>query len=335
MTWEAGKNFLMGQGVYYVMAGIALIGFVCTTILYAAGRKLYKRSLKPDRGKKGYIGRMCHEFEEELKKRGNVNNVDNFVNNYLSINKFGIISLVSLDWFCGQLVYLCLLIGIVCGGLGYIWKVDVTQCINIAIFGAGLFGILLCIRKIANYGAKMEKVRLSMAAYFENKVIPEHIKRDNEKRVMEAEKEKEEKIRADKMARRSEQGGIVSIAGKEVYKLEPSEVMAAAGGSPDVSEQKEDVSAAGNISDNSVRSVDSKVGTQAKLLVQMNAVREFAQKTMESEKEKIREIGTGAERETAATLIRPLERESTRKTSQALTEKEEKIIADILKEYAK
>lgn len=346
MSWDAGRNFLMGQGIYYVMGVIALLGLACITLLYVLGGRLYKRALKPDRDKSGYIGGMCREFERQLAGSGNVNNVDNFVNNYLSTNKFGIISLVSLDWFCGQLVYLCLLIGIACGGLGYIWKMDSTQCLNISLFGAGLFGILLCIRKMSNYREKMEKVRLNLAAYFENKVIPEHLKLMEDKEKSRTEDKEEERKRADKRAER-----LMEEARNEKRKLEGSQ-------------DKQEIKAAGE--------ADSEVGTQAKLLVQMNAVREFAQKTMEKEKmhdneagaagvegdrQNIRAAGTKGEkevgqnkdamvrsgqtdmeeviRETAATIIRPLERESTRKTSQALTEREEKIIADILKEYAK
>lgn len=375
MSWEAGRNFLMGQGIFYVMGVIALLGLVCITLLYVVGGRLYKRALKPDRNKGGYIGVMCREFEKQLAGSGNVNNVDNFVNNYLSINKFGIISLVSLDWFCGQLVYLCLLIGIVCGGLGYIWKMDFTQCLNISLFGAGLFGILLCIRKIANYGAKMEKVRLNLTAYFENKVIPEHFKEEKEKSRA-ADREGEDRKRADKRAKRAER--LMEEAQNEKRKLDSSQDkqgIIAAGEVSRMAAQKGNIADVGEVSGKStIDAADSEVGAQAKLLVQMNAVREFAQKTMENEKEKIREasvramggesdrenikeVGTGSEktagqkgdgtvnsgqaemesgiRETAATIIRPLERESTRKTSQALTEKEEKIIADILKEYVK
>lgn len=337
MSWEAGRNFLMGQGIYYVMGVIALLGLACITLLYVVGGRLYKKALKPDRNKGGYIGGMCREFEKQLTGSGNVNNVDNFVNNYLSINKFGIISLVSLDWFCGQLVYLCLLIGIVCGGLGYIWKMDFTQCLNISLFGAGLFGILLCIRKIANHGAKMEKVRLNLTAYFENKVIPEHFKEEKEKSRA-ADREGEDRKRADIRAKRAER--LIEEAQNEKRKLDSSQDkqgIIAAGEVSRMAAQEGNIADVGDTSGKSTSdSADSEVGAQAKVLVQMNAVREFAQKTMENEKENSGQAEMeSAIRETAAAIIRPLERESTRKTSQALTEKEEKIIADILKEYVK
>lgn len=333
MAWEAGKNFLMGQGIYYVIGGVGLTGLVCTAILYVLSRMLYKRALRPDRDK-GYIDGMCRELGEQIADRGYVNNVDNFVSNYFSIHKFGIIPLVSLDWFCGQLVYLCLLIGIISGGLGYIWKIDMEQRLNIAVFGAGVFGSLLCIRKMVNYGAKMERVRQNLTAYLENTVIPEYTKRAKEKSRAAADREREEKRRADKRAKRAER--LLGEAQNEKRRLEggqdkQADVSEKTGNrievvpAPEKSAQKENQ-----------ETVYPEVGTQAKLLVQMNSAREFAQKTMDNGRDRTRgEAEAEVEKEVAAAIIRPLERESTRKTSQTLTEKEEKIIADILKEYSK
>lgn len=353
MAWEAGKNFLMGQGIYYVMGGVGLIGLVCTAVLYVVGRMLYKRALKPDRDR-GYIDGMSRELGEQIAARGYVNNVNNFVSNYFSIHKFGIIPLVSLDWFCGQLVYLCLLIGIISGGLGYIWKIDMEQCLNIAVFGAVVFGSLLCIRKMVNYGAKMEKVRQNLTAYFENTVIPEHIKKAKEKSRAAADREIEEKRRADKRAKRAErllgeaqnekrrlesgqdkQGDISIVKDKSV---KPEDSIAAAEDAAEKTETRIEVVSASDKSaqKEKTETVYPEVGTQAKLLVQMNSAREFAQKTMDNGRDRTRgEAEAEVEKEVAAALIRPLERESTRKTSQTLTEKEEKIIADILKEYSK
>lgn len=394
MKWEAVKNFLMGQGIYYIMAGIGVLGLVCILIQYVAVRLLSGKAARPGQCENGYIKRLCQEFERQLKCNGNVNNVNNFVDNYLSINKFGFVSLTSLDWFCGQLVYLCLLCGIIFGGLGYILKVEMRQCLSILLSGAGIFGVLFCLRKISNCGARIKKAELNLSAYLENDVMIGilGVQKRNEKGgqapVNEEKKKAARKRRAKELeeskAKEAENGENREKGMEEKMKEKAIVDMAkkiegdAAGKTEWGAAEKTEGGTAGKTEGDAAKEPESDVSkkieedaakkaerdilkeeeadrtfggkgaygkfrpeNQASRLVKINEVREFAQKTMEKPVEErqgnalTKGKETEAGRETAAALIYPLERESTRETSRHLTQKDEEIIADILKEYAK
>lgn len=323
MVWEAGKNFLMGQGIYYVMSGIGILGFLSILLLYVEGRLLSRKAQSPRQSKNGYIGLLCREFEKRVKSSGNVSNVDNFVNNYLSIHKFGPVSIISLEWFCGQLVYLCLLLGILCGGLGYMWKIDAGSCINIALFGAGIFVSLVCLEKMTHCRERVERAELYITAYLEDDVTAEITGREKDRQNNGQAEKSEAEMRRNSRARERRSAMLME-----------------------------------------------EVGNQAKTLVKINEAKELAKKTLEESGQKTRDAENDGKSEkkvedpedkgenkkgvikeepgldeTAATRIYPLERGDKERPVQSfsekkdkphgLSEKEEKIIADILREYAK
>lgn len=152
----------------YIMGGLCAVGILIKLSLYFGYRSFIKASDSVSASKKRWMKQMKLKFETCYQLKIGVNNVDVFVDKYVSKRKFCGLLLSTWENISGQMITLCLLTASCAGILGIIY--DCGKNIVLFTFFMGAVGSILVIivDNLVNISEHKKILFLNLKDYFEN-----------------------------------------------------------------------------------------------------------------------------------------------------------------------
>lgn len=152
----------------YIIGGFSFVGIMIKLCLYASYRSFIKNSENVSTCKKRWLKQMKLKFETCYQLKIGVNNVDVFVDKYVSKRKFCGILLSTWENISGQMVALCLLTASCAGILGIVYECGKDIVLFTFLMGAAGSILVAIVDNFANISAHKEILFLNLKDYFEN-----------------------------------------------------------------------------------------------------------------------------------------------------------------------
>lgn len=152
----------------YIMGGLCAVGILIKLSLYFGYRSFIKASDSVSASKKRWMKQMKLKFETCYQLKIGVNNVDVFVDKYVSKRKFCGLLLSTWENISGQMITLCLLTASCAGILGIIY--DCGKNIVLFTFFMGAVGsiFVIIVDNLVNISEHKKILFLNLKDYFEN-----------------------------------------------------------------------------------------------------------------------------------------------------------------------
>ncbi|BBF44677.1 erythrocyte binding protein 1 [Lachnospiraceae bacterium KM106-2] len=162
------KDLFINNIFIYVIAALFGLGVIAKLIVWLSMKGLIRKSKKMATSKSKLLQTIRLKFETCYKLKLGVNNVDIFVDKYVYRHKFCGILLSTWDNLCGQLVTLCLLIGFGSGVLGVIENCEQKSILYTILTGAIAGGLLISFDLLTNIKQKKQVLVTNIKDYLEN-----------------------------------------------------------------------------------------------------------------------------------------------------------------------
>lgn len=215
----------------YVMVGIFILGVCTRLIVDNSFRSLLKSSRHMELGKNKVLRTMEDTFLNCYQLQVGVHNVDSFVDKHVySLKKCGI-SLYTWESICGQLYLYTGLVTVVSVVLGIINECEINKILYHGMAGVVMVLMLIIMEKAANLTEKRNMFKANVKDYFENylavvcegKQVNEDILEEyqavylNKKEAAPVEKvKKNKKLKSKKVLKREEMERIKMELAKEL-----------------------------------------------------------------------------------------------------------------------
>jgi hypothetical protein len=154
--------------ILYAFAGLCGLGLLVRLIVNLVYRHLVKASENPAETKNKLLKYMKMRFEACYKAKIGVNNVDTFVDKSVLKYRFCGVLLSTWDNFCGQVLFLNLLIVPISAVFGVVYDCGQKQVLMTGAVGILSSAILILVDKSINLPAKKRILRLNLLDYLEN-----------------------------------------------------------------------------------------------------------------------------------------------------------------------
>ncbi len=154
--------------IMYVFAGLCGLGLLVRLIVNLVYRHLVKESENPAETKNKLLKHMKMRFEACYKAKIGVNNVDTFVDKSVLKYRFCGVLLSTWDNFCGQVLFLNLLIVPVSTVFGVAFDCGQKPILLTGAVGILSSAVLIIVDKSINLPAKKRILRLNLLDYLEN-----------------------------------------------------------------------------------------------------------------------------------------------------------------------
>lgn len=152
----------------YIMGGLCGLGVFLKCLLLVVYNKLIAASENMNCTKKNWLKNMKLRFESSYQLQLSVNNVDTYVDKYVSKIKYGGLLLSTWENISGQTIGLCLLTGSFAGILGFVYDCGQSQVLFTFFAGAWTAIIVNIVDNIVNISAHRQMLRYNLIDYFEN-----------------------------------------------------------------------------------------------------------------------------------------------------------------------
>lgn len=150
------------------MGGLCALGVLIKCILLIVYNKLILSSENMAQAKKSWLKNMKLRFESSYQLQLGVNDVDTYVDKYVSKIKYGGLLLSTWENISGQTIGLCLLTGSFAGILGYVYDCGQGPVLFTFFMGAWTAIIVNIVDNIVNISAHKQMLRYNLIDYFEN-----------------------------------------------------------------------------------------------------------------------------------------------------------------------
>lgn len=162
------QEFYNNHVFLYVMGGLCVLGVLIQLLLLVIYNKLIAASENMTNPKKNWLKNMKLRFESSYHLQLGVNDVDTYVDKYVSKIKCGGLLLSTWENLSGQMIGLCLMTGSFAGVLGIVYQCG--QDIVLFTFFAGAWGAIIVniVDNIVNISAHRQMLRFNLIDYFEN-----------------------------------------------------------------------------------------------------------------------------------------------------------------------
>lgn len=152
----------------YIMGGLCGLGVFIKCFLLVIYNKLIKSSENMTSTKKNWLKNMKLRFESSYQLKLSVNDVDTYVDKYVSKIKYGGLLLSTWENISGQTIGLCLLTGSFAGILGFVYECGQGPVLFTFFTGAWTAIIVNIVDNIVNISAHKQMLRFNLIDYFEN-----------------------------------------------------------------------------------------------------------------------------------------------------------------------
>lgn len=152
----------------YVMAGLCGFGIILKIMIALVYHGLIKASDQMGTSKNKLMKLMRLKFEACYKLKIGVNNVDTFVDKYVYKHKFCGISLYAWENFSGQFMILCTGISIIGGILAIMYGYPRDTIFFIFLGGLSAISLLAFFESVLNSRTKKNIVKVNIKDYLEN-----------------------------------------------------------------------------------------------------------------------------------------------------------------------
>lgn len=152
----------------YIMGGLCVVGILIKLSLYFAYRSFIKASDSVSVSKKRWMKQMKLKFETCYQLKIGVNNVDVFVDKYVSKRKFCGLLLSTWENISGQMITLCLLIASIAGILGIVYDCGKDIVLFTFLMGAVSSIVVIIVDNLVNISEHKKILFLNLKDYFEN-----------------------------------------------------------------------------------------------------------------------------------------------------------------------
>ncbi len=154
--------------IMYAFATLGGLGLLVRLIVNLVYRHLVKESENPAEAKNKLLKLMKLRFEACYRAKIGVNNVDTFVDKSVLKYRFCGVLLSTWDNFCGQVLFLNLLIVPVSAVFGVAFGCGQDVVMMTGAVGIMTSAILILVDKSINLSAKKKMLRLNLLDYLEN-----------------------------------------------------------------------------------------------------------------------------------------------------------------------
>lgn len=152
----------------YIMGGLCAVGILIKLSLYYGYRSFIKASDSVSASKKRWMKQMKLKFETCYQLKIGVNNVDVFVDKYVSKRKFCGLLLSTWENISGQMITLCLLTASSAGILGIIYECGKNIVLFTFFMGAVGSILVIIVDNLVNISEHKKILFLNLKDYFEN-----------------------------------------------------------------------------------------------------------------------------------------------------------------------
>jgi hypothetical protein len=162
------QDFYDNYVFLYIMGGLCVFGVFLKCFLLVVYNKLIKASESMTSTKKNWLKNMRLRFESSYQLQLGVNDVDTYVDKYVSKIKCGGLLLSTWENLSGQTIGLCLLTGSFAGILGFVYECGQGPVLFTFFAGAWTAIIVNIVDNIVNISAHKQMLRYNLIDYFEN-----------------------------------------------------------------------------------------------------------------------------------------------------------------------
>lgn len=162
------QDFFDQHVFLYIMGGLCVFGVVLKCFLLVIYNKLIKASECMTNTKKQWLKNMRIRFESSYQLQLGVNDVDTYVDKYVSRIKSGGLLLSTWENISGQTIGLCLLTGSFAGILGFVYDCGQGTVLFTFFSGAWTAIIVNIVDNVVNISAHKQMLRYNLIDYFEN-----------------------------------------------------------------------------------------------------------------------------------------------------------------------
>ncbi len=152
----------------YIMGGLCGLGVFLKCFLLVVYNKLIAASENMNSTKKNWLKNMKLRFESSYQLQLGVNDVDIYVDKYVSKIKYGGLLLSTWENISGQTIGLCLLTGSFAGIIGFVYECGQSQVLFTFFAGAWTAIIVNIVDNVVNISAHRQMLRYNLIDYFEN-----------------------------------------------------------------------------------------------------------------------------------------------------------------------
>lgn len=154
--------------IIYTYGGLCGLGILIRFIVNLVYKNLVKESDKLGDTTNKKLKQIKMKFEACFKLRIGVNNVDTFVDKSVLKYRFCGLLLSTWDNFCGQILFLNLLIVPILAVFGVIYKCGQDHILLTGAVGISTSALLILVDKSINLSGKRKILRINLLDYFEN-----------------------------------------------------------------------------------------------------------------------------------------------------------------------
>ena len=162
------QDFYDNHIFLYIMGGLCGFGVFLKCFLLVIYNKLIKASECMTITKKNWLKNMRLRFESSYQLQLGVNDVDTYVDKYVSKIKYGGLLLSTWENLSGQTIGLCLLTGSFAGILGFVYECGQGPVLFTFFSGAWTAIIVNIVDNVVNISAHKQMLRYNLIDYFEN-----------------------------------------------------------------------------------------------------------------------------------------------------------------------
>jgi hypothetical protein len=208
---------LFDQNIFiYTMIGLFGLGIILKFMVKTIYSHMIKASDNMGTSKNKLMKNMKLKFITFYKLKIGVNNVDIFVDKYISKHKFLGILLITWEKFSGQTIILCALVGSIGAVLGVIYEIGSQGILSVFSVGILTSGLLIFFDGLFNINSKKEIIRLNIMDYLDNYLKARLEQEENNPELLE--KYKKEYINSEN--KESENNSLDYIAVADSYSQE-------------------------------------------------------------------------------------------------------------------
>lgn len=154
--------------IIYIYGGLCGLGLLTRLIVNLVYKHLVKESDRLGETRNKMYKHIKMKFETCFKLKIGVNNVDTFVDKNVLKYRFCGLLLSTWDNFCGQILFLNLLIVPVLAVFGVVYKCGQERILYTGALGILSSAILIIVDKSINISGKKKLMKLNLLDYFEN-----------------------------------------------------------------------------------------------------------------------------------------------------------------------
>lgn len=155
----------------YIMLGLGGVGILTKFIVACIYRNLNRASQHMGTTNHKTIKTLRTKFENNYAMNLGVNNVDIFVDKYIYTQKFCGIYLYTWENFSGQVLLLCMIMGVISAIIGLLYDCGKKDILFTLFTGVVISAVLILYEHFINLPVKKYVIRTNIKDYLENHLV--------------------------------------------------------------------------------------------------------------------------------------------------------------------